>query len=807
MQAHQSIDWQNKMLGRYRLLNKLGQGGMGEVWLGEDTQLRRRIAVKLLPVTQTTDAAYLQDFEREARAAAALEHPNILPVHDFGKQQISKNGLVTYLILPYINGGSLRDRVRSVKGLLPPNEILQYLRQAAQAIDFAHSRNVLHRDIKPANMLLQQNWLFLADFGIAKLLTGMTQQNRTHAGAGTPEYMAPEQVQGKAEFASDRYSFAIVAYQLCTGQLPFRGDTPYATLMKQITEVPPTPRNFNAGLPPGVEQAILWGLRKQPQERPPSCMALVEAMEQGLRGNTVSGSPYPTAQSNAYPMPATPPSVSHHVSQGQQLPLHHNGQSPQSSMVPASPISSTQNADQMLHSSTPNPAYQANGPMFPSATQSAPGMTQAATSGNKLPRRAVLIGGGVAALALVGGASTLAYLHFAHANTTGTPQSSATVTPTPVPGPRKLVKGTPILSLTGHNAAVNVVAWDPSGRYLASGGVDEHVKVWDVASVLANATGNFQTLSTPLRDWKIPTTSSGASYASNPNTLCWSNDGRTIGVVTGDGNVQLLNMMGNATTPDTYQDNSQNNSLNLPSYNVIAWSPKANMFATNTDFLIHTQLQTNIWQPGKKTGPAHTFIYKDANTLNTLSSLDVVSFSPDGSLLAGYTNFGPIVLWDTATGAIKRTLQLPSRPTPKDMNGIINNECMEWSSANSHLLATSDIDIANIWDAYQNKLLLNLQLNEPVFIKDHDSYFVWGLSWAPNGKYMAMCYPRSPKIYIWDVQTAGITPGTTRQELFSFPDTPVNTAAITDVAWSPNGRYIAASSADHTIIVWKVDAA
>src|SRR5579863_8819129 len=135
MYTNQSIDWQGKLLGRYRLLQLLGRGGMGEVWLGEDTQLRRHIAVKMLPVAQMSDAAYLQDFEREARAAAALEHPNILPVHDFGKQQIGEDSIVTYLIMPYIQGGSLRDRLRTGNGPLPPNEMLHYLRQAAQAID------------------------------------------------------------------------------------------------------------------------------------------------------------------------------------------------------------------------------------------------------------------------------------------------------------------------------------------------------------------------------------------------------------------------------------------------------------------------------------------------------------------------------------------------------------------------------------------------------------------------------------------------------------------------------------------------
>src|SRR5262249_34341214 len=130
------------------------------------------------------------------------------------------------IIMPYIPGGSLRERLRGITGPLSTDEALYYLRQAAQAIDYAHNRDILHRDIKPANMLLQRDWLFLADFGIAKLLTSSTLQSGTQAGAAPPKYMSPEQARGKAEFPSDRYSLGITAYQLFTGYLPLKGDPP-----------------------------------------------------------------------------------------------------------------------------------------------------------------------------------------------------------------------------------------------------------------------------------------------------------------------------------------------------------------------------------------------------------------------------------------------------------------------------------------------------------------------------------------------------------------------------------------------------
>jgi serine/threonine protein kinase len=795
MYMNQSIDWQGKMLGRYRLLQLLGRGGMGEVWLGEDTQLRRQIAVKMLPIAHMSDVTYLQDFEREARAAAALEHPNILPVHDFGKQQIAEDRVITYLIMPYIHGGSLRDRLRTVNGPLPPDEALHYLQQAAQAIDFAHSQQVLHRDIKAANMLLQQDWLFLADFGIAKLLTSTTQRGQTHAGAGTPEYMAPEQVQGKAEFASDRYSLAVIAYQLCTGHLPFQGETPYTIMMKQITEMPSSPRQFNAAMPVGVEQAILWGLRKHPEERPPSCKAFVEAIEQGLHpANLPQADPEATVlapwskrqptyaqqagYNNIYPMPPTqqtPPVQSQH---GAQSPV---GNTPFMPTVPETPRSST----------------------YPDVPTNPP----AEITGRKVSRRAMLIGGGAATLAVVGGAGILEYLHAASSRNPVAGHSAPTATPTPVPGPHKLIKGVPLLSLTGHTRSVDVLAWDASGRYLATGSEDTHVMLWDIPSLLPkNATG-MQSVATPQHDWKIPVTDS-TTFGLTPNALCWSGDGHTVAVVTNGSNIYLFNTSSNAGAPDIYQDSSQSNSINSIFYTCIAWSPETNSFATNESSLVHTQLQANIWQAGKKTGPVQNFSYQDANTSNPSAEIYVLGWSEDGIALSALTNYGLVLIWNARTGSIQQILNLPNRPAPKDNGGIINNACMAWSPADSHQLVASDIDIASVWDTRQNKLLLTLQLNEPVFKEDNLSYYVWGLSWSPNGKYIAMCYPKDPKIYIWNVQTTGPSAslGTTRTQLLSFPDHPLNTAAITDVAWSPDGRYIAASSADTTVIVWKVDA-
>src|SRR5215471_13208722 len=205
-------------LGRYHLLQQIGSGGMSEVWLGMDPRLHRQVAIKILPIRSPADREFSQRFEREARAAAALNHPHILPVHDYGEQILPGGQAISYIVMSYISGGSLAERIASLKAnntFMPQDEAINYLSQAAKAIDYAHTQAIIHRDIKPANMLLRNsNWLLLADFGIARILSDQEQLTKTGMSFGTPQYMAPEQAQGKAETSSDLYSLAVIAYQL-----------------------------------------------------------------------------------------------------------------------------------------------------------------------------------------------------------------------------------------------------------------------------------------------------------------------------------------------------------------------------------------------------------------------------------------------------------------------------------------------------------------------------------------------------------------------------------------------------------------
>src|SRR3954468_12289731 len=218
-------DLSGQTFGSYRLEGLLGRGGMGEVYRARHLRLVNRLAaVKVLPSTLATDPDFLQRFEHEAVSAASLDHPAILPVWDYGEQDGQPS-----LAMPLVTGGSLKELLER-DGPLSLTDAERYLTPIAEALDYAHSRGILHRDVKPANILLREDGRpQLADFGIAKAIESTQTPGLTQAGSGigTPEYMAPEQIEGRAEKKSDLYSLAMALYQMLSGRVPYDGKTPY----------------------------------------------------------------------------------------------------------------------------------------------------------------------------------------------------------------------------------------------------------------------------------------------------------------------------------------------------------------------------------------------------------------------------------------------------------------------------------------------------------------------------------------------------------------------------------------------------
>ena len=259
------------VLGTCTLQQLIGQGGMGAVYLAQQSRPRRQVAVKvLLPATALKPqhlAAFLERFRRETDAAASLEHPNIMPVYEYGE----RDGLA-YLVMPYISGGTLRDVMEREGQIILP-KVMNYMEQLAAALDFAHSRGVIHRDIKPANILLtQEGRLLLTDFGLVKIISeeALAQVRLTGAGApvGTPDYMSPEQVMGhEVDGRADLYSLGIILFQMLTATTPFQGETPMQIAAQQLHSQSPSPRRFRPDLPAAAEQVILKALSKRPSDR------------------------------------------------------------------------------------------------------------------------------------------------------------------------------------------------------------------------------------------------------------------------------------------------------------------------------------------------------------------------------------------------------------------------------------------------------------------------------------------------------------------------------------------------------------
>src|SRR5581483_9308994 len=245
-----------------------------------------------------------------------------------------------------------------------------------------------------------------------------------------------------------------------------------------------------------------------------------------------------------------------------------------------------------------------------------------------MTRRTMLIGGAAATLAVVGGGVVLTMLLRSHLTTTPHP-----VTPQarPAPGPKHLIAGVPLLSLVGHTQAVRVARWDPTGRYLATGGEDDIMMLWDIGSnVKSNATG-IQSLSTPLRSWKIPSNILASG-------LCWSANGRTLAAVTGGNKIYLYNAFNSVNTPSIYQDASAANSANAPAYTAIAWSPTSNTFAVPSYMQQQTQQIVDLWRVNHTTGPDHTLtsnatgiartaIIDDIHPFNATANVNMIGWS------------------------------------------------------------------------------------------------------------------------------------------------------------------------------------
>ncbi|MGB9724326.1 MAG: protein kinase domain-containing protein [Chloroflexia bacterium] len=274
-------DLTGQSIGPYRVLERCGQGGMAEVYKGYHPLIDRYVAIKVLRPALASDEEFRRRFQREATAVAALRHPNIVQLYDFG--QIGER---FYMVMEYIEGGTLRDRLQARpegQRRLPPAEVAAIVRGIAAALDYAHQRGIVHRDVKPANVMFTRDGdPVLTDFGIARML-GEGSVTMAGVSVGTPDYMSPEQARGEpATPASDVYALGVMVYEMLTGRRPFDAETPLGVIVQHLQAAFPSPRQVDPSFPEALENVLHRALAKEPAARYPTAGELARELESAV---------------------------------------------------------------------------------------------------------------------------------------------------------------------------------------------------------------------------------------------------------------------------------------------------------------------------------------------------------------------------------------------------------------------------------------------------------------------------------------------------------------------------------------------
>ena len=467
-----------QQLGNYRLLRLLGEGGFAEVYLGEHTYLGTHAAIKLLYTRVAQDD--IAQFQQEARLLANLTHPHIVRVLDFGVADHTP-----YLVMDYAPSGTLRARHPKGTCLAMP-AVVSYVKQCAQALQYAHDQKIIHRDVKPENMLIGRNGeILLSDFGIA-LIAQSSRYQSTKDMAGTISYMAPEQIEAHPRPASDRYSLGIVTYEWLSGNRPFHGSFTEIAVKHSVMP-PPSLCQQLPDLSPEIEQVVFTALAKKPEDRFKSVQAFATALEQASQTKPLTPVP---PRSKPQPPKPTPPPVPL-----QPNPVPFEPPLPPTSTVPASPVTPVQTPSEVNTPAVqPFPSTVPAGAATPADAQ--PGWVYMAPEQIKRPptripptpkpqlafqlqlqltRRKVLIG--LAATGVVAASGGITWLAISCSPSKRHHSTIPTLTPQSSPTPHPL--GALLFTYEGHSGSVYAVSWSPDGNRMASGSTDETVQVWN----------------------------------------------------------------------------------------------------------------------------------------------------------------------------------------------------------------------------------------------------------------------------------------------------------------------------------------
>lgn len=657
-----------QQLGNYRLTRLIGSGGFADVYVGEHVYLDTRSAIKVLKTRLVDDEQ--EHFLQEARIVARLIHPNIVRVLDYGVE-----GGMPFLVMDYAPNGTLRRHIRRATRL-SPQEILPYLKHVASALQYAHEQNVVHRDVKPENMLLGRNdEVLLSDFGIAVIAQTAHFQSAQDV-TGTVAYMAPEQIQGKPQAASDQYSLGIVVYEWLCGDTPFHGS--FTEMCSQhLFAVPPPLREKAPSLANAIAEVVHRAIAKDPAQRFPTIQAFADAFadavaEASLLEQSSEDIATPDRQEVTLPSNTPTPVDEVTVRVGKQVERQTESAHP------------TEYSDTVAAKVTAlEPLYEGKIPDVP------PAMRQPAKK-QGISRRALIIGlgAGVATLAVAGGVALLIHEQeqpVAH---------PSVFTPRPVQTPQPV--GTTVAIYKGHTGSVYALSWSLSGQYIASGGEDTTVQVWSstTADALYAYRGHAGLLNSvfavawspdithiasggadkTVQVWDAATGNYAFSYIGHTArvlTVNWSPDGKFIASGGADKTVQVWGI-----TPETYLYSYFGHAATI--YSAV-WSPDGKSIASGS-----ADKTVQVWDAA--TGK-NIFIYHGHT-----GAVYSIAWSPDGKYIVSGGADRTVQVWEATTGKNVYTYY--------GHTGLLNTvSTVAWSPTGNRVVSGSTDKTVHVWDA------------------------------------------------------------------------------------------------------------
>jgi eukaryotic-like serine/threonine-protein kinase len=702
-----------QLLGNYRLVRLLGQGGFAEVYLGEHIHLDTQAAVKLLYARLASED--VEKFRDEARMIARLLHPHIVRILDFGVERGAP-----YLVMDFAPNGTLRHR--HPKGTrVPLPTVAIYVKQVAEALQYAHSQRLIHRDVKPENMLLgRNNEVLLSDFGIA-LTAQSTSFMSPQDVAGTIVYMAPEQIQAHPRPASDQYSLGIVVYEWLGGNRPFQG-TYSEVAIKHTTVSPPPLRGLVPDLPPAVEEVVMIALRKDPHQRFPDVRAFASALEQAsLQGQSyASRSFYSTA-------PFVPPAPILTQTPSTLPGMQPHQQTPNTAGVGY--VNDAYGVQPLQHSaySTLPPYTTANTPAPYAPALQAPDVSTSARpptqTPRRFPRRVFMIGGTVGLVAVGGIAADVILNHVTQSLLTPLKQAFSN---TPNTGStQNIAQATPELT---HQlpAQAWIVRWSPDGKYIASSSLDGTMQVW--------------TADTGETRLSVRSTVQPAISDDYPWSIAWSpRKDQKVAVSFVDGTVQVLDA----------SDGQRLSSLNTPASVVamLTWSPDERYLAV-----------------GGSDNKVRVYTYPGWNIVTTYQdhtdAIKALAWAPNGQTIASGSADTTVRLWEPLSGHTKLIYQGHSNTIGS----------LSWSSDSTRIVSTAFDQTAKVWQVSTGTTLYTYNAPGGAPIGE--------ASWSHNDRTIAV-YGGDANIYLLDAQTGKVQGSYFTGVVFSLSWSPDDTRIVT----------------------------